>query len=111
MTSAEPMIEAPASPAADPAIQLLERIAASLDTLNRALAEPPAPRLLLRLDEVEVATGLDKRTIQRERSAGRFPEPSVQLGRAPLWTPESLRAWIEAGGRVSSGPTPRARRA
>ena len=82
----------------DPQVALLERIARSLDDLNRHLAEPPTPRLLLRLDDLAVATGLDRRTIERERSAGRFPKPDVQIGEAPLWKPETIRAWIDAGG-------------
>ena len=87
------------SPPAPPELAVLERIARRLDDLADAAAAGPVPRLLLRLDEVAGATGLDARTIQRERSAGRFPPPDVQLGKRPLWSPETVRAWIAKGGR------------
>jgi predicted DNA-binding transcriptional regulator AlpA len=65
---------------------------------------PEAPaavvdRLALRLDEVAVALGVSRRAIERERSAGRFPRPDLTIGRMPLWRPETIRRWIEGGGR------------
>ena len=60
---------------------------------------PPATRLALRLDEVARALGVSRRAIERERSAGRFPRPDVVIGRMPLWRPETIRQWIEGGGR------------
>ena len=101
-------------PAGDPHVVLLERIARSLDDVARRLAEPAVPRMLLRLEDLVDAIGLDRRSIQRERAAGRFPPPDVQPGRRPLWRPETVRAWIEAGGRVlprtAEPTTPRAAR-
>ena len=59
----------------------------------------PAGRLALRLDEVAESIGLSRRTLERERSAGRFPPPDRIVGRMPLWTPETVRRWIEGGDR------------
>lgn len=59
---------------------------------------PTVERLTLRLSEVAAALGVDRRTIERMRSAGRFPRPDLQIGRAPLWTRETLVAWIAEGG-------------
>ncbi len=55
-------------------------------------------RLTYRLDELAEALGVSRRTIERERSAGRFPPPDLKIGKAPLWKPETIRAWIDSGG-------------
>jgi predicted DNA-binding transcriptional regulator AlpA len=57
-------------------------------------------RLALRLDEVARALGVSRRALERERSAGRLPRPDLTIGRMPLWTPETIRAWIAEGGRT-----------
>jgi len=56
-------------------------------------------RLALRLDELARALGVSRRAIERERSAGRFPKPDLTIGRMPLWKPETIRRWIDEGGR------------
>ena len=61
-------------------------------------ATAPETRLTLRLAELAHALGISRRTLERERSAGRFPAPDLAIGKAPLWRPETIRAWIEAGG-------------
>lgn len=58
------------------------------------------PRLALRLDELAGALGVSRRTIERERAAGRFPRPDVRVGKVPLWRPETIRSWIEGGGHA-----------
>jgi predicted DNA-binding transcriptional regulator AlpA len=70
------------------------------------LTEPPernpvagVDRLTLRLDELAKALGISRRTLERERSAGRFPRPDLFIGKMPLWRPEAIRAWVEGGGR------------
>ena len=55
-------------------------------------------RLALRLDELAAALGVSRRAIERERSAGRFPRPDRIIGRMPLWSPETIRRWIDGGG-------------
>jgi predicted DNA-binding transcriptional regulator AlpA len=70
--------------------------------------EPPQPdspaqplradRLLIRLDEVATALGISRRTLERERSAGRFPRPDKIIGRMPLWRPGTIEVWVEGGG-------------
>ena len=60
----------------------------------------PTERLAYRLDELADALGVSRRTIERERSAGRFPKPCKILGkRTPLWSVQSIREWVEGGGR------------
>lgn len=58
----------------------------------------PVGRLTLRLDEVAAALGIGRRTLERERSAGRFPPPDMLIGRAPLWRPATIERWIAEGG-------------
>jgi predicted DNA-binding transcriptional regulator AlpA len=59
-----------------------------------------ASRLTLRLDELAAALGVSRRAIERERSAGRFPRPDLVMGRMPLWRPDTIRDWLEGGGRA-----------
>lgn len=55
-------------------------------------------RLTYRLDELSRALGVSRRTLERERAAGRLPKPDLQIGRMPLWRCETIRRWIERGG-------------
>jgi predicted DNA-binding transcriptional regulator AlpA len=66
---------------------------------SRSSADVAVGRLTLRLDELAAALGVSRRAIERERSAGRFPKPDLIIGRMPLWRPETIRSWIEGGGR------------
>ena len=63
-------------------------------------ATPTIPRMTLRLDDLAAALGVSRRAVERERAAGRFPKPDLLLGRMPLWKVETIRAWIERGGRT-----------
>jgi predicted DNA-binding transcriptional regulator AlpA len=54
-------------------------------------------RLALRLDELAAALGVSRRAIERERSAGRFPPPDKVVGRMPIWSPDTIRRWVEGG--------------
>jgi predicted DNA-binding transcriptional regulator AlpA len=64
-----------------------------------SLADKPSTqstdRLALRLGELAKALGISRRTLERERSAGRFPMPDFKIGKAPLWRPGTVQAWIE----------------
>ena len=63
------------------------------------VTSPLSARMTLRFDELPAALGVSRRTIERERSAGRFPRPDLTIGRMPLWRPETIRDWVERGGR------------
>ncbi len=80
----------------------LAQLAAILPGLKAAVdgqRQPPVPRLAYRLDELAVSLGMSRRTLERERSAGRLPKPDLHIGKAPLWRPETILAWLERGGR------------
>jgi predicted DNA-binding transcriptional regulator AlpA len=51
-----------------------------------------------RLDEVASMLGVSRRTVERERSAGRFPRPDLHIRRCPLWRRETLEEFIQHGG-------------
>ena len=61
--------------------------------------EPHLEKLVYSLAEVARVLSVCRRTIERERSAGRFPQPDLHIGKRPLWTKESLVRWIANGGR------------
>ena len=66
--------------------------------LTQTEPTPPVERLALRIEDVAAALGMSRRTIERERSAGRFPPPDRKIGKAPVWSPETIRRWMAGGG-------------
>ncbi len=60
-------------------------------------------RLTWRLDDIARALGISRRALERERSAGRFPPPDLHIGKAPLWRPSTLSAWIDDQARNGRG--------
>jgi predicted DNA-binding transcriptional regulator AlpA len=61
--------------------------------------DPLAGRLALRIDDIVKATGLSRSAIEKARRLGAFPEPSRVVGRCPIWSPSTIRRWVEGGGR------------
>jgi hypothetical protein len=80
---------------------ILQELAAILPGLKAALERQarPVDRLALRIEELADALGVSRRKIERERAAGRWPRPDLHIGKMPLWKPETIRRWIEGGGR------------
>ena len=70
------------------------RLAAPTDRLPKA---PAVERLLWGWPEVLSATGICRRTLERELSAGRFPRPVLRVGRRPYWKPADVIRWAEGG--------------
>ncbi len=52
-----------------------------------------------RIEVVAQRLGISRRTLERERAAGRFPPPDLYIGKMPLWKPETVYAYVEKGGR------------
>lgn len=65
--------------------------------IERAGTAPSPGRLLWGWPEVIDATGIPRRTLERELSAGRFPRPVKRVGRRPYWRPSDVAAWAEGG--------------
>jgi predicted DNA-binding transcriptional regulator AlpA len=68
-------------------------------------AAPPRPALaiggqgdtlepLLGVDDLARVLAVGRRTIERERAAGRLPRPDLHIGRMPRWRPDTIRDWI-----------------
>lgn len=78
-------------------VAILPRLAAALERQadNRPRIEP----LAYRIDELADALGVSRRAIERERAAGRFPKPDLTIGKMPLWRRETVRSFLERGGR------------
>jgi len=53
---------------------------------------------LLSMNDVARALNCSRRTLESMRAGGRFPRPDVSIGRSPRWKPDTIRAWIDAGG-------------
>jgi predicted DNA-binding transcriptional regulator AlpA len=54
--------------------------------------------LTLRKRDVASAIGVSVRTLERLAAAGKFPTPDARCGKAPLWFPATISAWLEHGG-------------
>jgi predicted DNA-binding transcriptional regulator AlpA len=62
-------------------------------------------RLVYSMTEVARVLSVCRRTIERERSAGRFPKPDLHIGKRPLWMRETIRSFIERGGSAGLART------
>ena len=64
-------------------------------------AGPDAPIIepLLTVEGVASALSVNRRTVERMLSAGKLPGPDLRIGRMPRWKAETIRRWIENGGR------------
>jgi predicted DNA-binding transcriptional regulator AlpA len=74
------------------------RLADSIDRQPEA-AGPAVHRLLWGWPEILAATGIPRRTLEREIAAGRFPKPVRRVGRRPFFKPSDIIRWSEGGGR------------
>jgi predicted DNA-binding transcriptional regulator AlpA len=54
---------------------------------------------LLSIDALARVLNASRRSIERLRSAGKLPRPDLRIGKMPRWRPETIRRWIEGGGR------------
>jgi hypothetical protein len=79
--------------------EILPRLTSAVERLERADRRPPVEPMALRPEDLEAAIGVDNRTIQRWRSSGKFPAPDIRHGHTLLWRVETVRAWLERGGR------------
>jgi hypothetical protein len=78
-------------------VSLLSKLLALLE--HGANCKPPVARLTYGLEELAAALGVSRRIIERERAAGRLPPPDARVGKRVLWRQETIKAWLERGGR------------
>lgn len=77
-----------------------------MKTKQRQKREVPVPQLVpglpQLLDRTQVARilGVTLRSFDREKAAGRFPQPDCRTGkRSPRWKAETVARWIDAQGK------------
>jgi len=58
---------------------------------------PAVERLLRGWPEILAATGIPRRTLEREIAAGRFPKPIRRVGRRPFFKPIDIIRWSGGG--------------
>ena len=73
-------------------------------TAGAEMMVPPTPSgvtlLLWGWPEVLKATGIPRRTLDRELAAGKFVKPALKIGRRPYWRPGDVERWASGqGGR------------
>jgi len=63
-----------------------------------AQAVPAVEPLLWGWPEIEERfPGISRRTIERQLSVGRFPQPTRRIGTRPFWSPEVIQRWARGG--------------
>jgi predicted DNA-binding transcriptional regulator AlpA len=62
-------------------------------------AEPKPLEELLSVNDLARLFKGSRRTIERMRASGKLPPPDLRVGKLPRWKPETIREWIERGGR------------
>ena len=77
-------------------IAILNRL---VNALERQADRPRIEPMALRIEEVAIAVGVSRRGIERERAAGRFPQPDLTIGKMPLWRPQTILSFLERGNR------------
>lgn len=60
---------------------------------------PPGIEPLLGIDDLAALLSCSRRLVERMRSSGKVPIPDIKIGKMPRWKPETIRRWIEGGGR------------
>lgn len=84
--------------------ETLKRLAEILPRLAEALERqsgdrPRVERLTYRIEDLVDALGVSRRFLERTGAAGRLPKPDMRIGKVPLWRVETIRSWLDKGGR------------
>jgi hypothetical protein len=51
------------------------------------------------IDDIASFLNVSRRGVERHKSSGRMPRPTLTVGRLPRWNPATIRAWAEGGAR------------
>jgi predicted DNA-binding transcriptional regulator AlpA len=77
---------------------VVDRTVSKNDPITAAQSSASIAPLITKGD-LERILQIDSRTIDRMRSSGKLPKPDLFLSRMPRWKAETIRAWIEGGGK------------
>jgi hypothetical protein len=64
---------------------------------TRELPESIEP--MIGIDGWAAALNCSRRAVERLRSARKLPRPDLMVGKMPRWKAETLRSWIDSGGK------------
>jgi hypothetical protein len=64
-----------------------------------ATAPDPVPKATYRIADWVKTLGVSRRLVESYRSSGRLPKPDLFMGCIPLWRIETVRGFLEWGGR------------
>jgi hypothetical protein len=78
-------------------VRLLPELKAAID--RQADSKAKVDRLTYRLDELAAALGVSRRVLERERAAGRVPQPNLYVGKMPLFCVDTIVDWLKKHGR------------
>jgi predicted DNA-binding transcriptional regulator AlpA len=53
------------------------------------------PERMISINALANFLDVNRRTVERMRSAGKLPKPDVHAGKMPRWKPETIRRWID----------------
>jgi predicted DNA-binding transcriptional regulator AlpA len=82
--------------------EILADLARTLPLLRAAIERPAAAGLvepLLAREDLATVLRCSLPTLDRLKAAGRLPRPDLVLSRSPRWRAETIRRWVEEGGR------------
>jgi len=51
------------------------------------------------IDDLAALLNCSRRLVERMRCSGKLPRPDLKIGKMPRWKAETIRRWIEAGGK------------
>jgi hypothetical protein len=54
---------------------------------------------MLTLKDLTAIVNCSRRKLEQMKAAGRLPKPDLHVGRCLRWKPETIRRWIDGGGR------------
>jgi hypothetical protein len=55
---------------------------------------------MLGIDDLARILNCSRRLVERMRAAGKIPTPDFKVGKMPRWQPETIRRWLEKGGKA-----------
>jgi hypothetical protein len=68
-------------------------------SIKPGLTLPAGLEPLLGINNLAAILSCSRRLVERLRSAGRVPKPDIWVGKMPRWRAETIRRWLESGGR------------
>jgi predicted DNA-binding transcriptional regulator AlpA len=69
------------------------------DDHDRTKPLPPGVEPLLSINDLATVLSCSRRLVERMCAGGKVPKPDLKVGRMPRWRADTIRRWIEDGGK------------